>query len=165
LTRRGAPYRAPGHALRLRAALPRALLVVGIVLLGAAYFLPSAVRVTRSVVIARPRASVAALVGAHARFAEWSPWAGAATETPPAVAADGALSATLDLGGPAPVTSEWRLSEGRGITLVEWSLAVEVGADPLSRYRGILIAQRLGRDAARGLSRLQLVAERPTPAP
>jgi hypothetical protein len=164
LTARAARRRAFGHRPRLSGALPRALLVAGVILLGAAYFLPPSVRVTRTIVVARPAASVAALLASRARFREWSPWAepstAAAAETTPTVAADGLLGATLALAGLPPVASQWRLSDLGAVTLVEWSLEVEVGSDPLSRYRGVLVGQRLGRDAARGLAQLQLLAER-----
>jgi hypothetical protein len=157
-----------GSGTRLKS-LPGALLVVAVILFGAAYFLPSTVRVSHSIVIARPAPNVLALIQAPRR-AEWLPWAPAAGSDATAgaageAAADGLVTAELHVAGFAPLASSWRLSTGRGVTLVEWSVEVTTGADPVSRYRGLFLAQRLDRDVALGLERLRLRAEQEPATP
>ncbi len=52
------------------------LLVVAVIIVGVAYLLPREVAAERSVVIAKPQATLFTLLASMDRFNDWSPWYG-----------------------------------------------------------------------------------------
>jgi hypothetical protein len=69
------------------------------------------------------------------------------------------VETALDLADLGVATS-WQVlkPEGKG-TRVTWGLLADTGTWPLGRYRGLLLAHRIGADFDAGLARLKALVE------
>lgn len=171
----------------LKAALASAV-ALGLVLVVGGLLLPSATRVERDIFIERPPAQVFAVVNSLARFNEWSPWSGLDPGTVysysgPAAGAGASMTwsgnATVGSGSQRIVESrhasmvvtsiDFGASQAIGTLVLEserqgtgvgWSLTIEHGYNPLHRWFGALLLERMiGPDIERGLARLKSVVE------
>lgn len=171
------------------------LLVVVVVLLGGALFLPQQVHVSRVVVVNRPVAAVFPWLTSLHRFNEWSPWAaldpnvkldfsgpdagvgatmtwsgnskvGTGRQSIKEVVADQKVVCDLQFGGSGPAQAAWLLSPDETGTRIEWTLDMDVGNNPIGRYVGLFLDRMVGPDYERGLANLkQLVERAPEPQP
>ena len=158
--------------------------MVVIVLVGAAYFLPRDVHVTRSIAIDRPADAVFPFLNSLRRFNEWSPWrdidpnvtnvfSGAETGVGAHMAwvgnskvGSGAQTITesvenarvlvdLTFGDRGVAKASWLLSPaGEGVR-VEWTLDSTVGDNPIGRYMGLFMDRMMGPDYERGVANLK----------
>lgn len=169
-----------------------ALVVVVVVLVGAAYFLPQEVHVTRSIVINRPAATVFPFLNSLRRFNEWSPWnsidpnvkieffgpetgvgsrmtwsgnskVGTGTQTITESTDNTRVSSDLAFGGMGVAKASWLLSSTGEGTRVEWTLDSNMGNSPMGRYMGLFMDRMIGPDYERGLASLKQRVES-TPA-
>ncbi len=173
----------------LKAALAAAV-VLGLVLVVGGLLLPSTTQVERDTYIDRPRPDVFAVVDSLQRFNEWSPWSDIDPATvygysgPSAGKGAGMTwqgNATVGSGsqeilessppstvvtaidfGASQATGKFILEgEGQG-TRVRWSIASEHGYNPLHRWFGALLLERMiGPDIERGLGRMKALLESP----
>ena len=161
-----------------------ALVVVVIVLVGAAYFLPRDVHVTRSIVIDRSAAAVFPFLNSLRRFNEWSPWSaidpnvkinfsgpesgvgaqmawagnskvGSGTQTITKSVENTRVLVDLDFGDMGVAKASWLLSSAGEGTRVEWTLDTTVGDNPVGRYMGLFMDRMMGPDYERGLAKLK----------
>ena len=160
------------------------LVVVAIVLVGAAYFLPRDVHVTRSIVIDRPAVAVFPFLNSLRRFNEWSPWSaidpnvkidfsgpetgvgahmawagnskvGSGTQTITESVENTRVLVDLDFGDRGVAKASWLLSPAGEGTRVEWTLDTTVGDNPIGRYMGLFMDRIMGPDYERGLANLK----------
>lgn len=166
------------------------VVVLGLVLLGGSLFLPSTTQVERSVHIEKPPAEVFAALDSFQRFNEWSPWfemdpgaqytyAGPAAGVgarmnwvgSPAVGsgsqeilvseAPSRIVNALDFGS-SQATGTYLLSADNQGTRLVWSLESEHGYNPINRWFGALLLDRMvGGDFERGLAKLKALLEQP----
>lgn len=161
-----------------------ALAVIVTVLVGAAYFLPRDVHVTRSIVIARPAAAVFPFLNSLRRCNEWSPWkdidpnvtnvfsgaetgigahmawvgnskVGSGTQTITDSVENKRVLVDLDFGDRGVAKASWLLSPAGEGTRVEWTLDSSMGDNPIGRYMGLFMDRMMGPDYERGLANLK----------
>lgn len=168
-----------------------ALMVLAVVTVGGALLLPAQSRVERSASIARPPAEVFEVLNSFQRFNEWSPWFAADpnaryTYTGPATGVGAKMSwagnrsvgsgsqeilesvppsrivNALDFGGAGQARATYTLVPEGHTTRVTWSLQVSHGMNPLDRWFGFLLLDRVvGQDFERGLAQLKALLEKP----
>lgn len=167
-----------------------AMAVFGIALLVGGLLLPSTTEIRRSIVIERPASEVFATLDSFQRYRQWSPWLQADPHA--VITMDGpaaGMGAILRWTGNAAVgsgsleilqsepnakvvtamdfgssrsTTVFELLEQDGGTLVSWRMASEHGLNPLDRWFGaVLLDKMVGPDFERGLSRLKQLLEQP----
>lgn len=164
--------------------------IIGAVVLLSAIgaFLPSSVRVERSVLIDRPPSVVFALLNSYQRFNEWSPWygldpnaqytysgaasgvgakmawigndaVGSGSQTITASEPFTRVAADLDFGEMGVAKVDFKLvPEGPG-TRVTWGFASDAGWNIVGRWFNLLMDKFIGADYEKGLSKLKTVAE------
>lgn len=170
--------------MRFLSGLLVGLLALAVILVGVASLLPREITLTREIVIAAPAAAIFPHLAALQKAAEWSPWMGdakpsfagpqegvgnrmtwsardgsAASEEIITSVPNERVETALDLSELGIATS-WQVlkPEGKG-TRVTWGLLADTGAWPLGRYRGLLLARRIGADFDAGLARLKALVE------
>lgn len=166
-----------------------ALVFVALFFFGLAYFLPQAGHVERSIVIERPASQVFDMVNSFQRFDEWSPWHRKDPQMQTMVSgADTGFGATHKMVSEnAKIgTTEQRIIESDPYRLVKiqhnwdrfgnatvsfrfkpddlgvqttWSYDIDLGMDPMMRYRGLYMDSAVGEDLQMGLMRLKALLE------
>ena len=163
------------------------LLILAVLLFGIAYLLPREVIAERSIVIAKPQATVFTLIASMNRFNEWSPWygrdpnatytqigtgygvgagiawkgnqeVGEGSQTVTALEPYSRIEVDLDFGAEGPAKAGYLLEAVEGGTQVTWRFEADMGINPLGRYFGLLIERFLGPDYEQGLAQLQQLA-------
>lgn len=166
-----------------------ALVLVALFFFGLAYFLPQAGHVERSIVIERPASQVFDMVNSFQRFDEWSPWHRKDPQMQTMVSgAESGFGATHKMVSENPKigTTEQRIIESDPYRLVKiqhnwdrfgnatvsfrfkpddlgvqttWSYDIDLGMDPMMRYRGLYMDSAVGEDLQMGLMRLKALLE------
>jgi uncharacterized protein YndB with AHSA1/START domain len=166
-----------------------ALVLAAVVLIGG-LFIPSAFSVARSTHVAAPPAKVYALVADPRRWKDWSVWnrrdpqmamsysgaasgAGAVWSWQSRSEGDGQMTFTEAEAGRRiayelffpdfGTTSAGSLTlapEAEG-TRITWTIAGDLGGNPLMRWFALAMDGLIGRDFEAGLANLKLLAERP----
>ncbi len=72
------------------------------------------------------------------------------------------VKTNLDFGGRGRAVSTMTIAPYGNGTRVKWAFDTRFGNDPLKRYFGLFVEERIEREYKHGLTRLKLVAERPT---
>lgn len=166
-----------------------ALLLVALFFFGLAYFLPQTGHVERTIVIERPASHVFDMVNSFKRFDQWSPWHrlspemrtsltgaengfGASYEwasSNPEVSAGNQriiesdpyklvkISHNWDRFAPATVTFRFKPND-LGVQTT-WSYDIDLGINPIMRYRGIYLDAAIGDEFQMGLMRLKALLE------
>jgi carbon monoxide dehydrogenase subunit G len=168
--------------------------IVGLViaLSAIAMLLPNKVRVERSIIIAKPPATVFAVVNDQRQFTAWSPWSGidpnatytlsgppvgpgaalswsgktigAGTQRIVANIPDSRIDVVLEMQGfSGSTTSDWVFAAVPEGTRVTWAFQCELGMNPLMRWMGLFMDRFVGPDYAKGLAGLKTYIEN-TPA-
>lgn len=152
--------------------------------------LPGSIYVEREIVIVAPPETVFQLVNDLRESTKWSPWfdqdpsvkfriegpasgKGArmiwASENPEVGSgsqqimqsrAGRKVITNLDFGGRGTAVSTMTIVPYGNGTRVHWAFDTRFGNDPLKRYFGLFIDDRIDREHKNGLTRLKLVAER-----
>jgi effector-binding domain-containing protein/uncharacterized protein YndB with AHSA1/START domain len=162
-----------------------ALLVIGAVV---GLLLPRHVKVERSVLIDRPPSLIFATLNSFQLFPRWSPWqdldpnmhqttqgprdgvgaklvwsgndkVGNGTQTITAVDPGRVVDTDLDFGQMGTAKSVMTLVPQGTSTKVTWSVVVDMGANPIGHYFGLMMDGMLGKDFANGLSKLKPLME------
>ena len=170
-----------------------ALLAAIALLTGIAYLLPRAVHVERAVTIDRPAAVIFPYINSLRRADEWSPWkdydpnvsmtysgpdagvgarmswagnkqVGSGSQMITESVADRSVASDLPFGGEGPAKAALALDAAGAATRVLWSLDMDVGNNPVSRYVGLFMDRMVGPDYERGLAKLKALVERTAPA-
>ena len=163
-----------------KGALVLCILVAMFVVIGLE--LPGSVHVEREIVIVAPPETVFRLVNNLRESTKWSPWfdqdpsvkfsmegpasgKGArmiwASENVEKIAGSGRKVITnLDFGGRGTAVSTMTIIPYGNGARVNWAFDARFGYDPLKRYFGLFIDERIEREYKNGLTRLKLVAER-----
>lgn len=166
------------------------VVVLGIVLLGGSLFLPATTHVERSTHIDKPPAEVFATLDSFERFNQWSPWfemdptaqysySGPASGVGARMSWVGNPSVgsgsqeilvsepharivnALDFGNSQAKATYLLVPDGGG-THLTWSLDSEHGYNPLNRWFGALLLDRMiGKDYEKGLAKLKALQESP----
>ena len=166
-----------------------ALVFVALFFFGLAYFLPQSGHVERSIVIERPASQVFDLVNSYKRFDVWSPWHAKDPEMQTTLSGEvmgfGATHKMVS-SNPKIGTVEQRIIESDPYRLVKiqhnwnrfgnatvtyrikpddlgvqttWSYDIDLGMDPVMRYRGMYLDSAIGEDLQMGLMRLKAMLE------
>lgn len=159
-----------------------------VLLVGVGFLLPREVRVERSLVVARPACTLAAVLDGFDPYEQWSPWAeldrataytfsgpahgvgarmswaskvvGNGTQEVVSVVPCERVDLKIDFDGrPALASFLLKPVEG-GATEVTWTLDSDVGMNPVGRYFGTMMDGRIGPLYERGLANLRVYAER-----
>ena len=176
--------------MRLLRNLVFGLVALVIVLALAAFALPRKVTVARSISVAAPPAAVFPYVNAPQRFTEWSPWAakdpemkvtfegpaegvgakmtwasansqvGHGTQEITESVPDERVAYRLEFGGLPPSGAYFDLEPAGEGTLVTWTLAADMGMNPVGRWMGLMMDRFAGKDFEDGLLRLKTLAEK-----
>jgi len=162
-----------------------AILAIGAVV---GLLLPRHVKVERSVVIDRPPSLIFATLNSFQLFPRWSPWqdldpnmhqamegprdgvgaklvwsgndkVGNGTQTITAVEPGRAVDSDLDFGQMGTAKSVMTLTQQGTSTKVTWSVVVDMGANPVGHYFGLMMDGMLGKDFANGLGKLKPLME------
>ena len=162
-----------------------AVLVIGAVI---GMLLPRHVKVERSVVIDRPPSLIFAAINSFQLFPRWSPWqdldpnmhqstegprdgvgaklvwsgndkVGNGTQTITAVVPGRSVDSDLDFGQMGTAKSVMTLAPQGASTKVTWSVVVDMGANPVGHYFGLMMDGMLGKDFANGLDKLKPLVE------
>ena len=166
-----------------------ALIFVALFFLGMAYFLPQAGHVERSIVVERPSSQVFDMVNGFKRFDEWSPWHRKDQTMQTEVGgADHGFGAThrWDSNDPKIGKVEQRIIESEPYRVVKiahnwdrfgnatvsfrfkpvdlgvqttWAYDIDLGMNPIMRYRGLYMDGAIGEDFQMGLMRLKALLE------
>jgi effector-binding domain-containing protein len=165
-------------------ALVAILVIAGIVGL----LLPRQVKVERSVVIDRPASLIFATVNSFQLFPRWSPWqdldpnmhqsmqgprdgvgaklvwtgndkVGNGTQIITAAALNQSVASDLDFGSMGTAKSVMTLTPQGASTKVAWSVLVDMGANPVGHYFGLMMDGMMGKDFAAGLGKLKTLME------
>lgn len=165
------------------------LLILVVLFLVVGLFLPSDVKVSRSVVINRPPSLVYATVNSFQLFPKWSPWqdldpnmkqttegardgvgaklvwsgndkVGSGTQTITASTANQQVDSDLEFTGMGVSKSSMSLSPADAkSTKVTWTVSMNMGGNPIAHYFGLRMDSMLGPDFASGLSKLKKLVE------
>jgi uncharacterized protein YndB with AHSA1/START domain len=164
------------------------VVVALIALIGGAYMLPENVHIERSVVIARPAATVFPFINSLKKANEWSPWAeydpnvkmtyagaeegegaqmswagndkvGTGSQTITQSVPNRKVASELKFGGQGPSKAALTLTTTEAGTKVVWSLEIELGNNPIARYVGTTLDAKVGADFDRGLAKLKALVE------
>lgn len=166
-----------------------ALALVALFFFGMAYFLPQAGHVERSIIIERPASQVFDMVNSFQRFDEWSPWhrKDQAKQTELSGAEHG-FGATHRWSSTDPNigSAEQRIIESDPYRVVKiahdwdrfgkatvsfrfkpvdlgvqttWAYDIDLGMNPIMRYRGLYMDSAIGEDFQMGLMRLKALLE------
>jgi len=166
-----------------------ALAFVALFFFGLAYLLPQTGHVERTIVIERPASHVFDMVNSFTRFDQWSPWhkkdREMRTNVSGAEEGHGATyewaSSQPDVGGGnqriiesdpyqlvkiaqdwdrfGPATVAFRFKPNDLGVETTWSYDIDLGANPIMRYRGIYLDSAIGEDFQMGLMRLKALLE------
>ncbi|GJM08031.1 MAG: transcriptional regulator [Lysobacteraceae bacterium] len=167
------------------------LLLASVVLLAVGLFLPSQVRVERSIIIDAPTNVVFDMVNGFTRFHEWSPWhamdpqtqyqlegptsgvgatliwssevTGSGRQTVVEVEANRVVEVSLLFDGEAPATATYLLVPRDSGTELTWVFETTFGYDLFARYFGLLFDRLIGADYENGLANLKVLLEREVP--
>ena len=162
-----------------------AILVIAIVV---GLLLPRQVKVQRSVVIDRPPSLIFATINSFQLFPRWSPWqdldpnmhqtmegprdgvgaklvwtgndkVGNGTQIITAAAPDQSVATDLDFGSMGTAKSVMSLEPQGASTKVIWSVVVDMGANPVGHYFGLMMDGMMGKDFDTGLGKLKSLLE------
>jgi effector-binding domain-containing protein len=162
-----------------------AILVIGAIV---GLLLPRHVTVERSVAIDRPASLIYATVNSFQLFPRWSPWqdldpnmhqtmegprdgvgaklvwsgndkVGTGTQIITAAASDKSVASDLDFGSMGTAKSVMVLAPQGASTKVTWSVVVDMGANPIGHYFGLMMDRMMGKDFATGLGKLKTLVE------
>jgi effector-binding domain-containing protein len=164
------------------------LVAIAVVICAIGLLLPRQVVVKRSVTIARPVSLVFAVVNSFALFPKWSPWqdldpnmsqstegprdgvgaklvwkgndkVGSGTQVITAANMDQSVASDLDFGQMGAAKSLVTFTPDGGATRVTWSVAMDMGGNPIGHYIGLTMDGMLGKDFANGLGKLKALME------
>jgi effector-binding domain-containing protein len=150
--------------------------------------LPRRASVTRSVAIARPASLVYATVNSFQLFPKWSPWqnldpnmrqstegprdgvgakliwsgndkVGSGSQVITASTLNQSVASDIDLGKMGVARSNLLLVPDGPATQVTWTLDIDLGANPVSHYFGLMMDGMIGKDYERGLRQLKTLVE------
>jgi effector-binding domain-containing protein len=162
-----------------------AILVIAVIV---GLLLPRQVKVERSVVIDRPASLIFATLNSFQLFPRWSPWqdldpnmhqsmqgprdgvgaklvwtgndkVGNGTQTITAATPDQSIASDLDFGSMGTAKSVMTLTPLGTSTQVTWSVLVDMGANPVGHYFGLMMDGMMGKDFATGLAKLKTLME------
>ena len=166
-----------------------ALALVALFFFGLAYFLPQTGHVERTIVIERPASHVFDMVNSFKRFDQWSPWhkkaptmrtsvSGAEqgfgasyqwASTDPKVSSGNQRIIEADPYRLVKIAHEWERFAPATVTFrfkpndlgvqTTWSYDIDLGINPVMRYRGIYLDSAIGEDFQMGLMRLKALLE------
>jgi hypothetical protein len=165
-----------------------ALVSIIVIALIVGLLLPRHTKVERSVLIDRPAGSIFATLNSFQLFPRWSPWqdldpnmhqtmegprdgvgaklvwsgndkVGTGTQVITAVVPDKSVSSDLDFNGMGAAKSVMSLSPEGTATRVTWSLDIDMGANPVGHYFGLMMDRMIGKDFATGLAKLKTLME------
>ncbi len=173
----------------LKRALLGVTVLVGLfVIIG--LMLPGRVHIERSVEIDAPASQVYPLIDGYGRFNEWSPWAnldpatryeysgpergvgarmewqsdsrevGSGAQEIVAAEADRWVRTRLTFEDQGEAEARMELESTGSGTLATWSLEMDLGLNPVTRWIGLMIEGPVGADYERGLAQLKALAER-----
>jgi hypothetical protein len=150
--------------------------------------LPRHTKVERSVLIDRPAGLIFATLNSFQLFPRWSPWqdldpnmhqitegpregvgaklvwsgndkVGSGTQIITAVVPNKSVASDLDFNGMGAAKSVMSLSPEGSSTRVTWSLDIDMGANPVGHYFGLMMDGMIGKDFAKGLGKLKMLME------
>jgi uncharacterized protein YndB with AHSA1/START domain len=162
-----------------------AVLVIAVIV---GLLLPRHTQVRRSVLIDRPPSMIFAVLNSFQLFPRWSPWqdldpnmhqttegpsegvgaklvwsgndkVGSGTQIITASVPDKTVSSDLNFNGMGDAKSVMTLSPDGTSTRVTWTLDVDMGANPIGHYFGLMMDGMIGKDFANGLSKLKTLLE------
>jgi len=164
------------------------LVAIVIVLAVVGFLLPRNIHLQRSVSIARPPSLIYATVNSFQLFPKWSPWqnldpnmrqtiegprdgvgaklvwsgndkVGSGTQLITASVPDRSVATDLDFGKMGVAKSTLLLDpQGTG-TRVTWALDMDMGANPVGHYFGLMMDGMIGKDFERGLASLKTLVQ------
>ncbi len=153
------------------------------------FLLPRHVTVARSIVIEAPPAAVFAEINSLQRFNAWSPWAAIDPQTqysfsgpaegvgntmtwtsdhPDIVSGsqriirsepDQVVESVLDFSKAGVARTRFRLEAQGPRTIVTWSFDTDMGANPVRRYFGLFVENRIAKPYEDGLESLKSLVE------
>ncbi|HEY4970361.1 MAG TPA: SRPBCC family protein, partial [Steroidobacteraceae bacterium] len=164
------------------------IVAVLVVLAIAGLLLPRKASVARSITIARPASVVYATVNSFQLFPKWSPWqnldpnmhqttegprdgvgaklvwsgndkVGSGSQVITASTLNQSVASDIDFGKMGVAKSALLLAPDGHSTQVTWTLDIDLGTNPISRYFGLTMDRMIGKDYATGLSRLKTLVE------
>jgi effector-binding domain-containing protein/uncharacterized protein YndB with AHSA1/START domain len=158
-----------------------------VVVIGAAFLLPSHVHFERSAVIKASPEEIFAVVNDLTRFNDWSPWAKKDPKTKYSI--DGVptgkgahmtwvseklgngsqeivesepyktVKTKLEFGEQGPSFATFTLEPSDGGTKVVWGFDTDLGSNPIARYMGLMIEGWVAPDYDEGITNLKAVVE------
>jgi effector-binding domain-containing protein len=160
------------------------VLLAGIV----GWLLPRQVHIARSVSIDRPASLVYATVNSFQLFPKWSPWqdldpnmhqttegprdgvgaklvwsgndkVGSGTQIITASVLNQSVASDLDFNNMGAAKSLMSMTADGSMTKVTWSLDIDMGANPIGHYFGLMMDGSIGGDFAKGLGKLKSLVE------
>ena len=161
------------------------IIILVVILVGIGLFLPSTIKVQRSITIDAPKSFIFTRLNSFKTFNEWSPWAHIDPDTQfqypgpdygvgariewqsnnPNVGSGSQeiitstpyseLEIALDFGPEGQANSTWTLSEAPQGTNVAWTLNMDFGNNILGKYIGLMMDGMVGKDFEKGLSSLK----------
>jgi effector-binding domain-containing protein len=160
------------------------LIVIAIV----GVLLPRRASVARSIAIARPASLVYATVNSFQLFPAWSPWqnldpnmrqttegprdgigaklvwsgndkVGSGSQVITASTPNQSVASDVDFGKMGVAKSTLLMVQDGPATQVTWTLDIDLGANPISRYFGLAMDRMIGKDYESGLRRLKVLVE------
>ena len=164
------------------------LVAVVLVLAIVGVLLPRNIHIERSVNIARPASLIFAAVDSFQLFAKWSPWqdldpnmhqstegpregvgaklvwsgndkVGSGTQLITAATQNQSVASDVDFGKMGIAKSTLVLQPQSGSTRVTWGLDIDMGANPVGHYFGLMMDRMIGKDYEKGLSKLKTLVE------
>jgi effector-binding domain-containing protein len=164
------------------------LVVVLIVLAIIGLLLPRNIHVERSVNIERPASLIYATVNSFQLFPQWSPWqdldphmqqttegardgvgaklvwsgndkVGSGSDLITASTPNQSVATDIDFGKMGVAKSTILLVPQGSATRVTWTLNIDMGASPIGHYFGLMMDRMIGKDYAKGLSKLKTLVE------
>lgn len=173
--------------MRILVRLLAALLILAIIVIGAAFLLPREVSASRSIHVKAPPEAIFPYVNNLKRFHEWSPWRpkdpyaqyefsgpeegkggkmawrsnslGEGTMTITQSEPPRQVKVALDLGRMGTAKGGYDIAAQVGGSKVTWSLESDLGNNPLMRWVGLMMERWIGADYEEGLARLKRLVE------
>ena len=165
------------------------LIAVVVLLAAVGMLLPRQSHLQRTVTIDRPASLIYATVNSFQRFPEWSPWqdldpnmqqtvegpregvgaklvwsgndkVGTGTQVITTTVPNASVATDLNFGDMGTSKSLVKLDAAGASTKVTWSLDTDMGAGPIGRYFGLTMDGMVGKDFARGLTKLKTLVEK-----